>query len=109
MLLNLYLETLNKICTFIKNKIDNMENQTNEKFEPSKKLVKSDGTIAYIFDNKLHNWEGPALIPEGNNRKREYYINGIKLTETSWKLSRKEREGLPWYKGSSAKGSTNRF
>jgi hypothetical protein len=109
MLLNLYLETLNKIRTFIKNKINNMENQTNKKFEPSKKLVKSDGTIAYIFDNKLHNWEGPALIPEGNNRKREYYINGIKLTETSWKLSRKEREGLPWYKGSSAKGSTNRF
>ena len=55
-----------------------MENQTNRKFEPSKKITRADGTIAYIFDNKLHNWEGPALIPEGNNRKREYYINGIK-------------------------------
>jgi hypothetical protein len=86
-----------------------MENQTNRKFAPSKKLAKPDGTIAYTFDNKLHNWEGPALIPEGNNRKREYYLNGIQLTELEWKAARKEREGLPWYKGASGKGSTNRF
>ena len=81
----------------------------NTKFEPSKKMTRADGTIAYIFDNKLHNWEGPALIPEGNNRKREYYLNGIQLTESEWKSARKEREGLPWYKGASGKGATNRF
>jgi hypothetical protein len=86
-----------------------MENKSNEKFSPSKKITRADGTVAYIFDNKLHNWEGPALIPEGNNRKREYYLNGIQLTESEWKASRKEREGLPWYKGASGKGSTNRF
>ena len=39
-----------------------------------RKLKKADGTIAYIWDNKLHNWEGPALIPEGIERKREYYL-----------------------------------
>jgi hypothetical protein len=39
----------------------------------SKKITTSDGTIMYTFDGKLHNWEGPALIPEGNNKKREYY------------------------------------
>ena len=86
-----------------------MENQTNRKFEPSKKITKADGTVAYTFDNKLHNWEGPALIPEGNNRKREYYLNGIQLTESEWKAARREREGLPWYKGASGKGATNRF
>jgi len=86
-----------------------MENNSNQKFEPSKKITKADGTVAYIFDNKLHNWEGPALLPEGNNRKREYYINGIQLTETEWKAARKQREGLPWYKGASGKGATNRF
>ena len=43
----------------------------NHKYTPSKKLTKADGTIAYVFDNKLHNWDGPALIPEGENRKRE--------------------------------------
>jgi hypothetical protein len=42
----------------------------NKSYKPSKKLTTSDGTIMYTFDGKLHNWEGPALIPEGNNRKK---------------------------------------
>jgi len=75
----------------------------NSKYQKSRKLTKADGTIMYIFDGKLHNWEGPALIPEGNVRKREYYLNGIKYTEAKWKDLCKEREGLPWYKGSGAK------
>jgi hypothetical protein len=83
--------------------------ETNKKYVPSRKLTKPDGTIAYVFDNKLHNWDGPALLPEGDNRKREYYLNGIKLTENQWKEMRKEREGLPWYKQASSKGGTNRF
>tara|TARA_R110002020_G_scaffold145451_1_gene318847 strand:+ start:121 stop:366 length:246 start_codon:yes stop_codon:yes gene_type:complete len=69
----------------------------------SKKITTSDGTIMYTFDGKLHNWEGPALIPEGNTRKREYYLNGIKHSETEYKEALRRREGLPWYKGSSAK------
>jgi hypothetical protein len=81
----------------------------NHKYTPAKKLIKADGTIAYVFDNKLHNWEGPALIPEGDMRKREYYLNGIQLTEDGWKEVRKNREGLPWYKQASSKGGTNRF
>jgi len=75
----------------------------NNKYEPSRKLTKPDGTIMYIFDNKLHNWDGPALIPEGDMRRREYYINGIQFTEVQWKERLKTREGLPWYKGSGAK------
>jgi hypothetical protein len=74
----------------------------NQKYQPSKKLKIADGTIMYMFDGKLHNWEGPALIPEGNTRKREYYLNGIKYTEEKWKEACKSREGLPWYKGSGA-------
>jgi hypothetical protein len=50
----------------------------NKNYQPSKKITTADGTIRYIFDGKLHNWEGPALIPEGDNRKREYYINGLR-------------------------------
>ena len=43
-----------------------------EKFQPSKKLTKADGTVAYIWEGKLHNTEGPALIhPDG---KKEYYF-----------------------------------
>ena len=86
-----------------------MEQKSNHKYTPSKKLTKVDGTIAYVFDNKLHNWEGPALIPEGDNRKREYYLNGIQKTEEEWKEARKNREGLPWYKNPGMKGQTNRF
>ena len=74
----------------------------NEKYQPSRKLTTADGTIMYTFDGKLHNWNGPALIPEGNKRKREYYLNGIKMTETQWKEALKNREGLPWYKGANA-------
>jgi len=73
------------------------------KFQPSKKLTKADGTVAYVWEGKLHNWEGPALIPEGNNRKREYYLNGIQYSEAEWKERVKGRDGLPWYKGSGAK------
>lgn len=75
----------------------------NSKYQPSRKLKTADGTIMYMFDGKLHNWEGPALIPQGNNRLREYYLNGIKYTEEEWKGRLRTREGLPWYKGSGAK------
>ena len=73
----------------------------NKEFK-SRKITTSDGTIMYMFDGKLHNWEGPTLIPEGNNRKREYYLNGIKMSEPEYKDALRRREGLPWYKGSSA-------
>ena len=76
---------------------------SNQEFKPSRKITTADGTIMYMFDGKLHNWDGPALIPEGNNRKREYYINGIQMSELQWKEALKGREGLPWYKGSGAK------
>jgi len=73
----------------------------NKEFK-SRKITTADGTIMYMFDGKLHNWEGPALIPEGNMRKREYYLNGIKMSEPEYKDALRRREGLPWYKGSSA-------
>jgi hypothetical protein len=79
---------------------------SNQEFKPSRKITTADGTIMYMFDGKLHNWEGPALIPEGNNRKREYYINGIKMSEIQWKEALKGREGLPFYKQS---GGGTRF
>ena len=67
-------------------------------FPKSRKLVKTDGTIAYTWDNKIHNWEGPALIPEGNQRKGEYYLYGIKMSKEEWNEARQQREGLPYYK-----------
>ena len=67
----------------------------------TKKFTSPDGTVRYIKDGKLHNWEGPALItPEG---KEEYYINGTQHTKDSHKKARKDGVGLPWYKSGVAK------
>ena len=66
-----------------------------KKFEASRKLTKADGTIAYIWEGKFHNWEGPALIPEGNLRKREYYIHGIQYSEEKYKEALRNRTGVP--------------
>ena len=70
-----------------------------------KKVIKNDGTIAYIFEGKIHSWEGPALIfPKEMKKKDEYYIYGIQYTKEQWEDFRKNREGLPYYKQSSFKG-----
>ena len=71
-------------------------------FPQSKKLKKADGTIAYVWDGKLHNWEGHALIPEGNERKGEH-------TKDEWSEVRKQREGLPYYKNQSMKASLSDY
>ena len=72
-------------------------------FPQSKKLKKADGTIAYVWDNKLHNWEGFALIPEGKEKLGEYHLYGIKHTKEEWNEARQQREGLPYYKNQSMK------
>jgi len=48
------------------------------------------------------------LLPEGNNRKREYYIHGIKYTEHGWSEARRNRSGLPWYKSGIGQAGDNR-
>ena len=72
-------------------------------FPQSKRLKKVDGTIAYVWDGKLHNWEGYALIPEGIEKKGEYHLYGIKMSKEEWNEARKQREGLPYYKNQSMK------
>jgi hypothetical protein len=47
---------------------------------------------------KLHNWEGPALIPEGDMSKAEYYIYGIQYSKEGWRTAISDHTGLPWYK-----------
>lgn len=72
-----------------------------------RRLIKpEDGTLAVTFNGKLHNWEGPALIPEGDMKKAEYYIYGIQYTKEQWKAAISDHTGLPWYKNP---GATARF
>ena len=76
--------------------------------------IEEDGskTIAYTLEingeNKLHNWEGPAIINEIQKTK-EYYLNGIQYSLDDWKDMRKSREGLPWDKQSGNTIKTARF
>ena len=65
-------------------------------------------TLEINGENKLHNWEGPAIINE-IQRKKEYYLNGIQYTMDEWKDIKKSGEGLPWYKQSGSTVKTARF
>tara|TARA_R110000824_G_scaffold284247_1_gene472565 strand:+ start:230 stop:499 length:270 start_codon:yes stop_codon:yes gene_type:complete len=69
-----------------------------EKWPKPQKFKTPDGTVVHTWDGKLHNWDGPALIPEGDKRKREYYIYGIQYDEEQWKEFKRDKTGLPWYK-----------
>ena len=83
----------------------------NKKFKRRKSFkIEEDGskTTAYTLEingeNKLHNWEGPALINESKKIK-EYYLNGIQYTMDEWKEIKKSGEGLPWYKNPAMRGT----
>ena len=87
----------------------------NKKFKNRKSFkIEKDGskTIVHTLEingeNKLHNWEGPALINE-TQKLKEYYLNGIKYTMEKWKDIKKSGEGLPWYKQSGSTIKTARF
>jgi hypothetical protein len=68
----------------------------------TKILRTGDGTILYYSDttgiNKLHNWDGPALVPQGNMKLAEYYIYGIRYSKDQWIDRKRDANGLPWFK-----------
>jgi hypothetical protein len=87
-----------------------MNIETGQKYPKSRKLIKpEDGTIAYTWDGKLHNWDGPALIPEGNEKKAEYYLYGLQKTLEDWNELRRQREGIPFYKNQSMKNDLSDY
>ena len=68
----------------------------------TKKLITADGTVAHYISIdgvlKMHNWDGAALIPQGNKRQAEYYLFGIKHTKEQWEDKKKDVNGVPFYK-----------
>ena len=76
--------------------------------------IEEDGTKTVIYtleingENKIHSWDGPALINKGQ-KKKEWYLNGIQYTEDYWNEIKKAGEGLPWYKQSGSTVKTARF
>ena len=55
----------------------------------------------------FHSEEGPALINK-EQRRKEYYLNGIEYDYETWNEIMKGKEGLPWYKKPAPKGVTHR-
>jgi hypothetical protein len=53
---------------------------------------------------KLHSDDGPALVNKEQKRK-EYYLNGIEYDYDTWNEIQKGKEGLPWYKNPAHKGT----
>lgn len=74
-------------------------------YPKSKKLVSKDGTIAFTWDNKLHNLEGPALVPQGNKKLEEYHIFGMKYSKEQFLEMKKNQTGLPYHKTAAGKGA----
>ena len=74
--------------------------------------IEEDGSktrvIVLDLGNKavFHSENGPALINK-EQRRKEYYLNGIEFTFDDWNEIMKGKEGLPWYKNPSMKGTTS--
>jgi len=71
----------------------------------TKRLKTADGTIVYYWENKMHNWDGPAYIPQGNKRAAEYWLFGMKYTKSQWEDRKKDINGQPFYKTAAGKAS----
>ena len=75
--------------------------------------IEEDGTKtkARVLDTGdravFHCEEGPALTNK-EQRRKEYYLNGIEYTFDDWNEIMKGKEGLPWYKKPAPKGHTYR-
>lgn len=62
----------------------------------TRSITTPDGITISFFNNKLHNWNGPAIkYKDGSKRKAEYYLYGIQRTKDDWIEFRRDRSGVP--------------
>ena len=92
--------------------IQNIKKWVNPKTKIRKvSKIEEDGTktIARVIDYGtkaiFHSEDGPALINK-EQRRKEYYLNGIEFTFDDWNEIMKGKEGLPWYKNPAMKGTS---
>ena len=90
----------------------NMDKWINPKIKVRKVYkIEEDGskTTARVIEHngiaKFHNDDGPALVNK-TQRRKEYYLNGIEYDYDTWNEIQKGKEGLPWYKNPSMKGTS---
>ena len=94
-----------------KEQLDKVQRSVNPKTKVRKVYkIEEDGskTTARVIDTGnravFHNEDGPALINKEQKRK-EYYLNGIEYDFETWNEIMKGKEGLPWYKNPAFKGT----
>ena len=94
-----------------KEKFDKIQRSLNPKTKIRNVFkIESDGTKtkARVIDTGdraiFHCEEGPALVNKEQKRK-EYYLNGIEFNFETWNEIIKGKEGLPWYKNPAFKGT----
>ena len=92
--------------------IHNIEKWSNPKAKIRKvSKIEEDGTktiarVLQMGDRAVfHSEDGPALINKEQKRK-EYYLNGIEFIYDDWNEIMKGKEGLPWYKTAAGKGTS---
>jgi hypothetical protein len=71
----------------------------------TKRLKTQDGSIVYYLDGKMHNFDGPAYLPQGNKRAAEYYVFGVKFTKDQFDNIKKDNNGVPFYKTAAGKAA----
>lgn len=59
----------------------------------TKRYRKPDGTIVWLFDGKLHNWDEPAVVHP--NGKKEYWLYGFQYTKEEWADRKRDTNGIP--------------
>ena len=74
----------------------------------TKRLKTKDGSIVYYWLNKMHNWDGPAYIPQGSKRYGDYYLFGFKMSKDEWLDRKKDVHGVPFHKTAAGKQAGTR-
>ena len=57
---------------------------------------------------KHHRWDGPAIEPTTKDSEfnKSYFLHGIEYDYEEYSELMKEREGLPWYKNPTMRGTS---
>lgn len=78
------------------------------------KVIKAKGARHYLIrmqgeENFMHHrFDGPAIVPiskDGEYKKKEYYLWGLKYSEEEFKFWEKDNNGVPFHKTAAAKGN----
>jgi uncharacterized protein len=68
--------------------------------------TKTQARVLQMGDRAVfHSEKGPALI-NAEQKRKEYYLNGIEYSYDIWNEIMKGKEGLPWYKTAAGKGTS---